>query len=58
MKDASVYVDGGFAGTTAKVKNFALQTGNHDIEIRNAAGQTLFHDRVHVLAGKTTQIKL
>jgi hypothetical protein len=58
MKDASVYVDGGFAGTTGKLKNFALQPGNHDIEIRNTAGQTLFHDRVHVLAGKTTEIKL
>jgi hypothetical protein len=58
MKDGSVYVDGGFAGTTGKLKHFALQPGNHDIEVRNTAGQTLFKDRVHVIAGKTVDIKL
>ena len=58
MKDASVYVDGGFAGTTGKLKHFALQPGNHDIEVRNTGGQTLFKDRVHVIAGKTVDIKL
>ena len=55
LKDASVYVDGGFAGMTHK---FSLQPGNHDVEVRNSAGQTLFHDRVHVLEGKTVEIKL
>jgi len=58
LKDASVYVDGGFAGFTAKLKNFALQPGNHDVEVRDSAGRALFHQRVHVLAGKTVQIKL
>ena len=58
LKDASVYVDGGFAGMTPKLKQFGLQPGNHDIEVRDSAGQTLFHDRVHVLEGKTVQIKL
>ena len=58
MKDASVYVDGGFAGTTGKLKHFGLQPGNHDIEVRNTAGQTLFKDRVQVIAGKTVDIKL
>jgi len=58
MKDASVYVDGGFAGTAGKLKSFSLQPGNHDIEIRSTAGQTLFHDRVHVIAGKTVDIKV
>ena len=58
LKDASVYVDGGFAGTTGKLKHFGLQPGNHDIEVRNTAGQTLFKDRVQVIAGKTVDIKL
>jgi hypothetical protein len=58
MKDASVYVDGGFAGTTAKLKHFTLQSGNHDIEVRNTAGQVLFKDRVNVIPGKTVDIKL
>jgi hypothetical protein len=58
MKDASVYVDGGFAGSTGKLTKFHLQLGNHDIAVRNRAGQTLFHDKVQVLAGKTVDIKL
>ena len=58
LKDASVYVDGGFAGTTAKLKHFSLKTGNHDIEVRNAGGQTLFKERVQVLPGRSVDIKL
>ena len=58
LKDASVYVDGGFAGRAGKLKDFALQPGNHDVEVRDSAGRTLFHERVHVLAGKTVEIKL
>jgi len=58
LKDASIYVDGGFAGRTGKLKNFSLQPGNHDVEIRDYAGRMLFHDRVHVLAGRTVEIKL
>ena len=58
LKDASVYVDGGFAGSTGKLKQFHLQLGNHDIEVRNSAGQTLFRDKVQVLPGKTVDIKL
>jgi len=58
LKDASVYVDNGFAGVTGKLKSFKLQPGNHDIEIRDSAGRTMFHDRVHVLEGKTVDIRL
>src|SRR5947207_15459577 len=31
-KDASVFVDGGFADKVEKAKKFALRPGNHDIE--------------------------
>lgn len=58
LKDASVYVDGGFAGSTSKLKHFSLKSGNHEIEVRNAAGQTVFHDKVQVLPGRTVEIKL
>jgi hypothetical protein len=58
VKDASIYVDGGFAGTTGKLKEFPLQPGNHDVEVRDAGGHSLFHDRVQVLVGKTVEIRL
>jgi hypothetical protein len=58
LKDASVYVDGGFVGRTGTLKNFRLQPGNHDVEVRDQAGRMLFHDRVNVLVGRTVEIKL
>jgi hypothetical protein len=58
LKGASIYVDGGFAGDTGKLKKLPLSPGNHDIEVRGAGGSTLYHDRVQVLAGKTTEIKI
>ena len=57
MKGGSIYVDGGFAGETTKLKKFALRPGNHDIEVRDASGYTIYRERVNVLAGKTTDIK-
>jgi len=58
LKDASVYVDGGFAGITGKLKEFSLQPGNHDIQVRDSAGNTLFQNKVQVIVGKTLEIKL
>jgi PEGA domain-containing protein len=58
LKDASVYVDGGFVGRTGKLKNVSLQPGNHNVEVRDVAGRMLFNDRVNVLAGRTVEIKL
>ena len=58
LKDAAVYVDGGYAGTTNKLKEFSLRPGNHIIEVRNSTGDMLYHNRVQVLLGKTTKIKL
>jgi len=58
LKDASIYVDGGFAGMTGKLKEFSLQPGNHDIEVRSATEGTLFHERVQVLLGKTVEVRL
>jgi hypothetical protein len=55
-KDASVYVDGGFADKVEKAKKFALRPGTHDIELRDSDGRSLFHERVAVLVGKTTEL--
>jgi hypothetical protein len=55
-KDASVYVDGGFADRVEKAKKFALRPGTHDIELRDSDGRTLFQERVAVLVGRTTEL--
>ncbi len=55
-KDASVYVDGGFADKIEKAKKFALRPGNHDIELRDSDGREIFNERVAVLVGKTTTL--
>jgi len=56
-KDESIYVDGGYAGVTGKLKHFDLSSGNHDIELRDPAGRTIFQERVQVIMGRTTEIR-
>ena len=51
-----MYIDGGFAATTDKAKTFALRPGDHDIELLDPEGQTLFHERVAVTVGNTTKL--
>jgi hypothetical protein len=55
-KDASVYVDGGFADKVEKTKKFALRPGTHSIELRDSDGRTLYKEQVAVLVGKTTEL--
>jgi hypothetical protein len=57
IKNGSVYVDGGLAGATRKLKKFSITAGNHDIELRDSAGHTALKERVQVIAGKTVEIK-
>lgn len=56
MKNAVVYVDGGYAGTVRQLKTFPLRPGTHDIELRDPSGQTIFQERINVLAGKTIKL--
>lgn len=56
MKDAKVYVDGGFAGTVKQLGTFELRPGTHNIELRDPAGQVIFQEKVDVLAGKTIKL--
>ena len=58
FKDASVFVDGGYAGVAEKLKHFDLSPGNHDIELRDPSGRTIFQERVQVILGKTTEIRV
>lgn len=55
-KDASVFVDGGFADKVQKAKKFALRPGNHEIELRDSDGRTLYKQQIAVIVGKTTEL--
>jgi len=57
LKNASVYVDGGYVGSVSKFKKFGLLPGNHDIELHDSANQVIFHEVVHVIIGKTTEVR-
>ena len=52
----SIYVDGGYAGLTGKLKKFSLRPGNHLIEVRDASGRDVFENTVRVLNGRTVEI--
>jgi hypothetical protein len=56
MKDAAVYVDGGYAGTVGKLKTFTLRPGTHDVELRDPSGHSFYQERIEVIAGKTIKI--
>src|SRR6266567_1338075 len=52
VKDAQVFINGAYAGTTHQNKSMYLRPGNYNIEIREG-GRTQFAKRVYVVAGKT-----
>jgi hypothetical protein len=55
VKDALVFIDGSYAGTTHENKTMRLRPGSYSIEIREN-GQTPFSEKVYVVAGKTTHL--
>ena len=55
-KDASVYVDGAYAGSAQKLKSFWLAPGVYNLELRDDA-QRSYRQRVYVLSGKTLAIR-
>jgi hypothetical protein len=57
LKDASVYVDGGYVGPIDKFRKFHLVPGNHDIELRDRAGGMILKERVQVILDKTVEIR-
>ena len=56
MKDAGVFVDGGYAGTVRQLGTFPLRPGSHNIELRDPSGHTIFQEHIDVLAGKTIKL--
>jgi hypothetical protein len=56
VKDASVFINGSYAGTTKQNKSMYLRPGSYNIEVREA-GRTLYAERVYVVAGKTLHLR-
>ena len=56
-KNAEVYLDGAYAGTASKLKNFWLAPGVYQLEVR-AEGQAPQEKRIYVLTGKTVKIQM
>ena len=56
MKDAGVYVDDAYAGTVRQLGTFPLRSGDHNLELRDPSGRTIFQERVEVIAGKTIKL--
>jgi hypothetical protein len=50
-RNASVYLDGGFAGTVDKLKDMRVEPGVHDVRITD--GNRSYQQRIYVLSGKT-----
>lgn len=57
-KDLAVYIDGGYAAEIKKDKKFTLKPGNHEIELRDSEGQTIYQEKVAVIVGKTTKLQI
>ncbi len=55
VKDAQVFIDGSYAGTTKENKTMHLRPGSYNIEIREG-GQTPFAQQIHVAVGKTLHL--
>ena len=55
VKDAQVFIDGAYAGTTHENKTMHLRPGSYNIEIREGE-RTAFSQRVYVALGKTVKL--
>lgn len=55
VKDAAVFINGAYAGTTHENKTMHLRPGNYKLEIKEA-GNTQYNENIFVAAGKTIHI--
>jgi hypothetical protein len=55
-KDASVYLDGAFAGMASKLKTISLEPGIYQLEVKGSSGGE-YRKKVYVLSGKTLDIR-
>ncbi len=56
VKDAQVFIDGAYAGTTHDNKTIHLRPGTYKIEVREA-GRAPFTENVYVAVGKTVHVR-
>ena len=55
VKDAGVFINGAYAGTTHDNKTMHLRPGTYNIEIKEA-GSTRYAEKVYVVTGKTLHL--
>jgi hypothetical protein len=55
VKDAQVFINGAYAGTTHENRSMHLRPGSYNVEIREG-GTTHFSQRIFVAAGKTVHL--
>jgi len=55
VKDAQVFINGSYAGTTHENKTMRLRPGTYNLEIREG-GQTPFAEKIYVVPGKTLHL--
>jgi len=55
VKNAQVFIDGAYAGTTHENRTMHLRPGNYNLEIREN-GQTPFAQKIYVAAGQTLHL--
>lgn len=55
IKDAQVFINGAYAGTTHDNKTMHLRPGNYNIEIKEG-GRTQYAERIYVVRGKTLHL--
>lgn len=55
-KNDLVFVDGAYAGLAGKLKHFRLSAGDHNIELRDNNGHSLFQERIDVIRGRTIDV--
>ena len=56
VKDAQVFVDGAYAGTSGKLKTMWMRPGTYTIELR-APGHPQFAEKIYVVAGNTVHVE-
>jgi PEGA domain len=56
VKDAGVFINGAYAGTTHQNKSMHLRPGTYNIEIKEA-GRVRYAEKIYVVAGKTLHLQ-
>ncbi|MFN7925682.1 MAG: hypothetical protein U0Q16_36620 [Bryobacteraceae bacterium] len=56
LKDAQVFINGGYAGTVKDVKSMWIRPGAYDLEVRAPSGEK-FATRIFVVNGKTMHVR-